>query len=250
MAEFYDFYYPIIVIIVLIYPLYYLIGYCWWQKIYKDKLTLSAYAPSKPQPLQKTPDHRFNESLCGCFGNWRTCMVLCCCGPFKIVETALTVGVIQKDKLISNLLFLFCCPCFYSCCVHPWRRAGIRAALGGNDGHPVCTWADLALTLMCGFCVYNQEAREVDRAVDAESSVCGNLFQYGTNEAMLVVGLPTKVLDSSGKPKKRRTTMTESIAETMKERHAEMMKSKRRLTVSESIAEGMVEYKSGIGASI
>jgi len=237
----------VICVLILLVLLYSVIGYCWWHKIYKNKLTLWSYAPHKPQPLAQTPDHvDFNERLCGCFENWRTCRVLLFCAPFKIVETAYTAGVIPRDDIISNLLFLICCPCFYSCFFHPCRRAGIRAALG--SGHRNWTYADLALTLVCGFCAHNQEAREVDRAVDAESGLCSSLFPYGSSAR--VVGLPMKVEDLSRKTKKRRSTMAESIAEAMVERHRNQTKKNRRSTMSESIAEGMVEYRSGIEGSI
>lgn len=161
---------------------------CWNSNIYKKKQTLSSIAP-KPQPLAENPDKDFGESLFGCFSNLRTCVVVWCCAPLKVVETALTAEVIKKDEACFHALLATCFFPFYMLLAHPCQRATIRANLGGRqDGWDI---VDLLLGWICTICVLTQEAREVDRAVDAESSVCCSLHKYGSSEP--AVGPAVKV---------------------------------------------------------
>jgi len=162
--------------------------YCWNSNIYKKKQTLSSIVP-KPQPLAQNPDQDFGESLFGCLSNLCSCLVVWWCPALKVVETALTAEVIQQDQVCVHVLLATCfLPC-YMLFAHPCQRATIRANLGGRkDGWGA---ADFLLSWCCTICVLAQEAREVDRAVDAESRVCCTLHKYGTSEP--AVGPAVKV---------------------------------------------------------
>lgn len=144
------------------------------KKVWKIKPTLSQLQP-KPQPLANQPN--FLEGLCGCFDNPNICLTTWFCGICRNVDSQVTAGVLGREEAMQHALLQAFCGCIYVPFFHPCKRAAMRAQLGG---HPEWTCTDV-LTSLCLFnCSLCQEAREVDKAANAETRfVSCALTQYG-----------------------------------------------------------------------
>jgi len=150
---------------------------CYNKKVWKIKPTLSQLQP-KPQPLANQPD--FLEGLFGCFENLNICLTTLFCGICRNVDSQVTAGVLGRNEAVTHALLQGFCACIYIPFMQPCKRAEMRAQLGGA---PEWTCMDVLISICCFECSVCQEAREVDKAANAETRfVTCALTQYG-NEA-------------------------------------------------------------------
>lgn len=154
------------------------------DKVFQVKPTKNQFTPP-PQPLQGVVG--FREALFGCFDNLTILIAAWLCPIFRILDSQVTAGVIKRDETCGACCFIFLCPGIYLCFVHPCRRGAIRRELGGNGD---CSCGDWCAILWCTLCSIAQEARETDKAVNAQTGICCDLTQYGTSDP---IGAPVQV---------------------------------------------------------
>lgn len=155
------------------------------MKVWPLKPTLSERNP-KPQPLASfapgsVPHGGFLESLCGCFQNLNICVTVLLFPVCRNVDTQVTAGVLDRKQAVKYALWQFFLPLGYFACHQPCQRAALRAHLGGEYS-VTWTWTDVFASVCCVFCAVCQEAREVDKAVNAETRLfprCA-VVEYGT----------------------------------------------------------------------
>jgi len=167
--------YAVALLFCVIIDIYILVAYK--KKVWSIKPTLSQLQP-RPQPLAN--QNEFLEGLCGCMSNPNICLSVYFCHVCRSVDTQVTAGVVARDDAMKQALFQACCACIYIPFMHPCKRAAVRAELGGS---PNWTCMDLLVSWYCFACVLCQEAREVDKAANAETRfpACA-LTQYGSQQ--------------------------------------------------------------------
>jgi len=155
-------------------PIIFAIGWFLWRpKVWLVKPCM--------QPIQEGTGSPWKIGLFGCLGSPSIFVHAWCCSASRLVDTWITSGVIPRDAHLKWFCIVLCCPNCTCCCVAPWMRSQVKGNLGGPGNiEPL----EVIMGWFCFPCTICQEAQEVDQHAGAETSMCCELVDPASKQAI------------------------------------------------------------------
>jgi len=121
------------------------------------------------------------ENLCNCCTKGPICLHACYCLWWRSIDTYITAGLIDRKEALVYFLALSLGGICFNCAYRPCLRAKLRHRFYGEPD-PTVRLHDVLITWFCLPCATCQEAREVDKAVNVQTTMCCYLEPYAIKE--------------------------------------------------------------------